>query len=71
VIDGNGLQVQAATALVRASLAQAGTAGRKTACTSQAPKDAAAKPAILSLGHPERVSHLVFRQRALAPVVKN
>jgi hypothetical protein len=59
VIDGNGLQAQAATVLARALPAQAGTAGRKIAGSSPAPKDAAAKPAILSVGRPERVSHLV------------
>jgi hypothetical protein len=72
VIDGNGLQAQAATVLVRASPAQAGTAGRKTANSSPAPKDAAAKPAILGVGHPERMSHLfVLRKERLALVVKN
>jgi hypothetical protein len=70
VIDGNGLQAQAATALVRALPAQAGTAGRKTAGSSPAHKDAAAKPAILGVAVLKSVAP-PFRQREPTPVVKN
>jgi len=70
VIDGNGLQAQAATVLVRASPAQAGTAGRKTASSSPAPKAAAAKPTILGVAVLKSVAP-PFRQRGPAPVGKN
>jgi hypothetical protein len=72
VIDGNGLQAQAATVLVRASPAQAGTAGRKTASSSPAPKAAVAKPAILGVAVlKECRSSLSCAKERLAPVVKN